>query len=158
VRVATPQDITENLAFDNSSHSFVVSVTGTYAIDYFLQVYHIVPTGPAGTTMAGPPVTMGIVLSGATAPETADELVPVSIYGAPWNASGNFADYNAVSFGTRHIVRNFNNVNDAFSLKIISVPSTTGPSGPRVVPTYFDAFTTNDPPKVEAYLSAHKIN
>jgi hypothetical protein len=156
VQVATPEDITENLGFDNGSNSFVVSVTGTYAIDYFLQVYHNV-TGPSGTTMVGPPVTMGIVLSGASGPETADELVPVSIYGTPWSATGDFANYNAVSFGTRHIVRGLS-AGDSFSLQILSVPTTTGPSGAAVVPTYFDAFSINNPPKIEAYLAAHKIN
>ena len=157
VQVATPEDVTENLGFDNGSNSFVVSVTGTYAIDYFLQVYHNVPTGPSGTTVVGPPVTMGIVLSGASGPETADELVPVSIYGTPWSATGDFANYNAASFGTRHIVRDLN-AGDVFSLQIISLPTTTGPSGPAVVPTFFDAFSTNNPPKIEAYLAAHKIN
>jgi hypothetical protein len=100
---------------------------------------------------------MGIVLSGASGPETADELVPVSIYGTPWSATGDFANYNAVSFGTRHIVRGLS-AGDAFSLQILSVPTTTGPSGAAVVPTYFDAFSINNPPKIEAYLSAHKIN
>jgi hypothetical protein len=157
VLVATPQDITENIGFDNSTHSFVVAVTGTYAIDYFLQLFHTVPTGPTGTTVAGPPVTVGIVLSGASGPETADELIPASIYGWPWSVTGDFANYNAVSFGTRHIVHDFN-ANDAFSLKVLSLPATTGPSGIEVVPTFFDAFSTNNPPKIEAYLAVHKIN
>ena len=107
--------------------------------------------------MTGPPVTMGIVLSGASGPATADELFPVSIYGAPWGVSGNFGSYNAVSFGTRHIVRDFN-VNDEFSLQITALPSTLSGASATIIPTYFDAFTTNNPPKIEAYLSAHKIN
>ena len=157
MQVATPEDITENIGFNNGTNSFVVSLTGTYAIDYFLQLYHIVPTGTGGT-MAGPPVTIGIVFDGATGPETADELVPVSLFGSPWYASGNFADYNAVSFGTRHIVRDLN-ANESFSLQIVSIPSsTTGGGTGTAVPTYFDAFSINNPPKVEAYLSVHKIN
>ena len=80
VQVATPEDITENIGFDNGSSSFVVSLTGTYAIDYFLQVYHM--AGNYEQNIAGPPVTMGIVLSGASGPVAADELPFLSMAGA----------------------------------------------------------------------------
>ena len=147
VQVASPEDITEDIIFDSDSSSFVVSLTGTYAIDYFLQVCHVIAQGQE---MVGPPVTVGIGLSGASGPATADELIPISM-------NSNSSPYNAASFGTRHIIRNLN-VNDAVSLQIIAIPSITGASGPAVLSTYFDTFAINNPPKVEAYLSIHKIN
>ena len=147
VQVASSEDITENIGFDNGSNSFVVSLTGIYAIDYFLQVYH--------TSYSTSPMTVGIVLDGATGPVTADELYPNAIAGLTWGGTGSFANYHAVSFGTRHVVYNLS-ANNTVSLQITALPSVG--TGPAVVPTYFDAFSISDPPKVEAYLSIHKIN
>ena len=75
-----------------------MGITGTYAIDYFVQLYHNVST-PEGTTFAGPPVTIGVSVAGDTT-GPADELIPMPITGATW-AADNF-QYNAVSTGTRH--------------------------------------------------------
>ena len=70
---------------------------------------------------------------------------------------GKFCELQCRQFRARHIVRDFN-VNDSFSLQITSLPYSVSGASATVVPTYFDAFTTNNPPKVEAYLSAHKID
>lgn len=141
-----------NITYSGGTNSFLVGITGTYAIDYFVQLYHDVST-PAGTTFAGPPVTIGVSLSGAT-PNAADELIPTVIAGAPWTESS--FPYNALSTGTYHVVQQIG-PGTSVKLQILAIPSTTGPSGADV-PTFFSTFDPNVPSKVNAYLSIYKID
>jgi hypothetical protein len=159
------EDPSLNIVFDNSTgnNKFTIGLEGEYAIDYFLQVVHL--AGATGTTLLGPPVTMQIAFD-ASAPSVPipaavqDELLPVPIFASPWTPPSPISfPYTAVSSGTKHIVRHLY-PNNTVQLQITQLPvmaiGATGATG--YVPTYLDAYNTNDPEKIVAYVSIHKID
>ena len=135
-----------NMTFNPSTtppaYAFTIAVAGTYAIDYFVQVSM---KEIDSTTLAPPPLVIGVAINGA--PDVEDELIPISIFGAPLSPAFN---YTSVSSGTKHIVRTLN-VGDTLQLQIASPL-------PTHANAFLDAYAPTIPPKVNASLAIHRID
>lgn len=127
--------------------TFTILNDGVYAIDYFLQVLY-----PAdGLPISGPPATMQIAFGGVGSPAAVgDELVPITMYGAPWaHPAPATYTYVTLTTGTRQVVRQLP-AGCTVRLQLVSLP--TGLTGT------LDAYTPTPVPKIDAYLAIHQID
>jgi hypothetical protein len=130
------------------NYALTVLQPGTFAVDYFVKV-HFIQNPPA--TLSGPPLTIQVLFSGAGSPTSVeDELIPVPIYGAFWTppATSNWYTYNALSSGTRHIVRTLA-ANNTVQLLINAIPA-------NMDKTVLDYFRP-DNMVISAYVAIHQI-
>ena len=130
------------ISFDSST--FTILNPGGYAIDYLVQAF--LP----GLQENLPQVTMQISFGGAGSPSAVeDELVPASIYGAPWvPPAPHTYNYITVSSGARQVIRQLP-AGCTVQLQLVSLP--TGMTG------VFDSYSYS-PTKIDAYVAIHQVD
>jgi hypothetical protein len=127
--------------------TFTITSAGIYAIDYLVQVLY-----PAGSLpLPGAPATMQVSFGGVgSPPPVGDELMPLSMYGAPWDSPAP-ATYTYVAFttGARQVIRQLP-AGCTIQLQLVSLP--TGLTGT------LDAYDPTTIPKIDAYLAIHQVD